>query len=668
MIVPTQRPWLFFFVILGIYTLSWHLQNTLLLNSDVSWLMLAARRMLAGGTYTQDFFEINPPMILYIYTPAVWIAKIFSLSADIALRVYVYLLASLSLCCCWRLVKIGMPDTNGMREILLTALAIIFLCVPLSEFGQREHVLMIFILPYLLLIANRLQDKTSGSAIFYLLIGCMAGCGFVIKPYFLMPLLFLEIYLMRFQRKWFAWFRPEVMGIAIIFLLAANIIFIVHRDYITQVVPLVSRFYYQKYGLSLETVTENPQAVFAYGALVFYLLSHKSNPYKALSTVLAIAVLGFLASSFLQQTAWYYHSLPFFSLSILLCTTLFGFWAQIAVSFRENIFAGLFAASVFGLFFWQLNYIRLSIFLYPVGYFSLFAFVFGFLFYVAHTRKSLAVIATAMTLLAGILLQTYLLHSPLQTHSFLLTTSLLMLVFVLFIPRKSLLAPTLKECSSLQAGSEGSCYATHKKRSALHQIALHSVQSETIKLKFTCFALLGIALFAYPFYEIAYVYNYSIAYKKLYGNLLKTLNTFSNKSVYVFSNSADFTFPALDYTHQKFASRFGCLGWVPSLSYWDPDAVYASAYQQNKSIANFFIPAMIEDIHHHQPDLILVDMRNTNTNHIKSYFGNVQIDYLRFFLQNPQFQTTWKNYHYLKTVDGQPLFKFMIYERNTTLR
>ena len=142
------------------------------------------------------------------------------------------------------------------------------------------------------------------------------------------------------------------------------------------------------------------------------------------------------------------------------------------------------------------------------------------------------------------------------------------------------------------------------------------------------------------------------------------MNDYSNKSVYIFSNSADFAFPAVDYTHQTFTSRFGCLGWLPALSYWDPDAAYASAYQRNKNEMDFFMHAMVEDIEQNKPDLIFVDMRNTNADRVKTYFGNIQIDYLRFFSQNPPFQTTWKNYHYIKTVDGQPLFKFMVYARD----
>lgn len=36
---------------MGIYLLAWHMQAHILLNWDVSWLMHASKRLLAGGSY-----------------------------------------------------------------------------------------------------------------------------------------------------------------------------------------------------------------------------------------------------------------------------------------------------------------------------------------------------------------------------------------------------------------------------------------------------------------------------------------------------------------------------------------------------------------------------------------------------------------------------------------
>jgi hypothetical protein len=72
--------------------------------------------------------------------------------------------------------------------------------------------------------------------------------------------------------------------------------------------------------------------------------------------------------------------------------------------------------------------------------------VFGGLFYVAYANWIRACAALSITLLSGIFLQAYLLHSPLQTHIFLLTTALLMLVlFILTLsPTKNSMATYYK--------------------------------------------------------------------------------------------------------------------------------------------------------------------------------------------------------------------------------
>src|SRR3990167_10746289 len=91
----------FSLIIVGIYFSAWMIQAHLLLNWDVSWLMLETGRLLRGGKYVTDFFEINPPLILYLYIPPVILNKIFSINIILALRLYIFFLTSGSLYFCF---------------------------------------------------------------------------------------------------------------------------------------------------------------------------------------------------------------------------------------------------------------------------------------------------------------------------------------------------------------------------------------------------------------------------------------------------------------------------------------------------------------------------------------------------------------------------------------
>ncbi|MDH5555850.1 MAG: hypothetical protein OEZ03_00795, partial [Alphaproteobacteria bacterium] len=45
-------------------------------NHDSVWLLVAAERMLDGGTYERDFFEVNPPLAILLHAPAFLVQKI----------------------------------------------------------------------------------------------------------------------------------------------------------------------------------------------------------------------------------------------------------------------------------------------------------------------------------------------------------------------------------------------------------------------------------------------------------------------------------------------------------------------------------------------------------------------------------------------------------------
>jgi hypothetical protein len=228
-------------------------------------------------------------------------------------------------------------------------------------------------------------------------------------------------------------------------------------------------------------------------------------------------------------------------------------------------------------------------------------------------------------LITGLLLRAYLLHSPLQTHLALLTMAVMLLLFLLCVPDKTVRG----------------------------------------KGRYLSLAILSIGMLAYPAHEAASIYASSTAYRRHYDDLLQALRAYPQQRVLIFSNTSSFAFPALIYTRQGYASRFGELGWVPTLPYWAADTEYAKTYQAKQALLAFFMPALVHDITENNPDIILVDMRNTVLAQRKAYFGSQPIDYVRFFSQDAAFRAVWKKYHYVKTIDGQPLFKFRVYARAT---
>ena len=308
----------FISALIFLYVGAWTLQNYLGFEPDTCWLLYASKFFLEGGTYTKNFFDPDPPMILYLYTPIIFLTKLFAIKLNTALRIYVFFLTSLSLGLCYFLAnKIFSKRAQLPKHAFLLGIVFISLVLPMNEFGQRDHLTIILVMPYFLLIAYRLQGYAVNSytAIF---IGLLAGLGFAIKPFFLVPFVLVEFMYMAATHDFWGWIRLEVLTIAFILFAYLAIIYIYHNEYIFVVVPFAMRRFYQAFNATFEGVIYKSLAIFCYIMAFLCILFYKINPYRVLTGVLYVALIGFLFSYYVQQNGWFHHIFPAYAVGILL--------------------------------------------------------------------------------------------------------------------------------------------------------------------------------------------------------------------------------------------------------------------------------------------------------------------------------------------------------------
>lgn len=553
-------------IMAGIFILSGFMQANMLLNWDVSWLIHASSRMLAGGSYHADFFEINPPMIMYHYIPTVLIAKIFSINYMLALRIYVFSLAGLSLCLCLTLLqKIFLQKDTAIAGIFFITLTCVFLLVPVYEFGQKEHLLILFTMPYLLLVSSRLQGAIIKPS-FAFGIGIMAGLGFAIKPHFLIMLVLVELYYTLSTRKLFACIRIETLVMATIFLLYLMSVFVFFQEYIFVIIPYATHFYYSGFASPLKDLLFNHVTFFAYFVIIFYFLQMGKNPYQTFCSVLLAAMLGALISFGFQHVLWYYHIVPLFSLAILLQTLLFFIFAQqISVLRTEYLMMG-------GL-----------------------GLLFG-MFSVTHKMWKILIFQPALFF----------------SFAFVILASLLYI-----IPKQS-----------------------------------------KYKMHYVFTALIGMAVFSFPFYTVHQLYDSSYASKGKLNPLIAFMHENAlHKPVYFFTSSAPYTFPLIDYAGSLPATRVAFLGWVPGMVRQEQLPMTHKKLQEHLSDKTFLIKMLAEDITTKKPKLIFVDVKDS-----KDYMEDLKFNYLSYFSPDKNFQTAWKNYQYLITIANLPSYKFDVYQ------
>ncbi len=333
-------------VLLGLVFLSagW-IQSSLFLNTDVSWLLEASKRMLLGGNYTNDFFENNPPWILYFYSPAVMCANLLSISLIISVRAYVFLLSAISLGLSYLLLKKILSKSNdNLILLLLLGQAFVYLILPMADFGQRENLFFILIMPYFFMMAARI-DGLRISPLLAFIIGLLAGSGLMIKPYFLMTLFLVEGYYFiagpkpvfaraakkRLRSKLlYCLIRPELFSIVLLLVTYLALLFTRHTDYLTQVMPFALRWCYLGTRRPWGVVIGNMLTLSCFFPFFFYMATRKINPYIHLTHVLLFGLLGFLCSYLIQQEDWYYHILPAISGSMLINLLL------LSVYFNKN--------------------------------------------------------------------------------------------------------------------------------------------------------------------------------------------------------------------------------------------------------------------------------------------------------------------------------------------
>ena len=178
---PTERPALTAALLVGVAAACVALAVTAPPNHDVAWLSIATGRLLDGGTPGGDIWEPNPPLILWIMAPAVAAARLAGIDHHLAYAIWISGIAAASAFVGARTARPVFPDAARAR-IFACALLGCLLVLPGHSFGQREHVLLILIAPYLLwetCAPDRGDPASRGPGVG---ISVAAAAGLLLKP------------------------------------------------------------------------------------------------------------------------------------------------------------------------------------------------------------------------------------------------------------------------------------------------------------------------------------------------------------------------------------------------------------------------------------------------------------------------------------------------------
>lgn len=290
------------------------------LNLNAAMYLQAAQLLLQGQKPYIDFIDLNPPLIFYINVVPALINKFIGSSAQIILIFKVCLLLAI-FGSTWSVYWILKEAKTAVRSLIFpVTLSFLFFCMFLIHnrvYGDREHLFVIALLPYIFLRFMRYSENPQYSLPFSTLVGLFLGITACLKPHFLLNVVVLELGLLWLLNKRRPLFSAELNAALIFTMLYVLHFFMLPQDiqtaFFKEIVPMVFNHYSSYYKSFTEILLMAPILLFvALIFCVFPFLIKGTSAQQILLRVLALLGISFIANYLFQFKGWNYHLIPLY--------------------------------------------------------------------------------------------------------------------------------------------------------------------------------------------------------------------------------------------------------------------------------------------------------------------------------------------------------------------
>ncbi len=284
---------------------------------DLAWYFHVATRVLHGAEPYVDVLEVNPPLVLFLTVPVQALADMLGAAPSMLFRLFTLAGAGLSLVLSCRLLGRLRPAAAPLACLVATFVLVVW---PGVELGQREHLVAMFALPYLLAAALRVRWPASepagtGEAALY---GVLAGL-LALKPFYILLLLVVESWV-ALRAGFRAVLRPETVAVLATLALYGAVLLLVTPGYLPLAVDALS-VYPGYWPASPWLIATRSWQLVVVAVALLALLAPGRGP---LHEVLALAVAFFTATVFAQNKGWFYHWIPAVTMATLLLAVVVG--------------------------------------------------------------------------------------------------------------------------------------------------------------------------------------------------------------------------------------------------------------------------------------------------------------------------------------------------------
>ena len=280
-------------------------------NADVAWLVTVCERLLDGQRLYVDVYETNPPAAIWLYLPAVALARALGLAPEPVVGAQMLLLAAAMLALCGRMLRL---PRHLQAPAFCAAMAMAAL-LPHIAFGEREHALALLLLPVLCLLGTRAGRGAPGVGE-AITCGLLAGLAIAIKPQFALALGAAMAAAALMARSLRPLLAPETWACALVLALYALAIVWLTPQFLSGVLPDVAQTYLLARNPLPFLMTTPGMLLWALALFGLLGLARAAAP-PPQAIVLAAASAGAMLAYLAQGKGWPYHALPMLLLAFL---------------------------------------------------------------------------------------------------------------------------------------------------------------------------------------------------------------------------------------------------------------------------------------------------------------------------------------------------------------
>ncbi len=557
-------------------------------NCDIGWLIYAAKAASNGKSLYKDLFEINPPLIFTLHYLSNFIADVTGSDYLLTFNAFILVLMLLVFALTLKLIS-PLLKNDAQKIILVSGLFIYTILLPLNRaiFGEREHLFVMFVTPYILSVY--LQIKYRRKEKFSWFIYAIAIFGFVLKPFYLIFFLASEAVLFLNKRKilknrkilYPTFFAAIVLYIAGVYVFTPS--------YFHEILPMGLKTYYGHRFSDNELISGFLRNILPLPFIIL-LIGFSDN---LLNRDVCKLWLGLLVAAVLlpviQFKGWgytYYPLLAFSFLSLVMIISETNFHMELARAFKTTFKKGfehslftlippviLLLAAMAILAETLIGIVPASIYLKP---FALYFIIFTALVFKKHKafhfRSSVLIAVFSL-----IFLSLYFLRQLVFTIGFIEPPLLLVSLLIVLV------------C--------GFVFGAKLKFSKLDKAYVMLIP-----------ILALFALYAKQVDYSDYLLGRLPADDQVYAELDNVIKAENAKDIFIFNTDLYPAFPLVNYANVNWSSRFHHLWMLPAI--YENTSLENKCYVEEKFIAerDFVYQAIYDDLKASPPQLLMFDV------------------------------------------------------------